>query len=147
MRKPRSTAFTLVELLTVIAILAVLAALLFPVFSRAREGARQTTCMSNMHQMYVGASLYRDDWNGYPCMLLGYAEQAGGLPWTEGVTAPVVAASKIEHGYLFPAYIKNIEAFHCPDNRINDPTKVTEGELSEAAPIFQKLKTNQSGHT
>jgi len=38
--------FTLIELLVVIAIIAVLAAILFPVFARAREKARQNTCIS-----------------------------------------------------------------------------------------------------
>jgi prepilin-type N-terminal cleavage/methylation domain-containing protein len=147
MRNPRSAAFTLVELLTVIAIIAVLTAVLFPVFSRVRENSRQATCMSNMRQMYVGASLYKDDWGAYPCMLLGYAEQAGGLPWTDGVTNPVVPASQMKRAYLYPTYVRSIEAFHCPDNRIDDRAKVTEGELSEAAPLFQKLKVNQSGHT
>ena len=147
MCRPRSSAFTLIELLTVIAIIAVLAAILFPVFSRIRESARQATCLSNMHQMYVGASLYRDYWDAYPCMLLGYAEQAGGLPWTDGVTQPVVAASQIRHGYLYPTHVKNIEAFHCPDNLVDNLQKVTEGEFSEASPIFGKLKLSQSGHT
>jgi prepilin-type N-terminal cleavage/methylation domain-containing protein len=43
--------FTLIELLVVIAIIAILAAILFPVFARAREKARQTTCTSNQRQI------------------------------------------------------------------------------------------------
>ena len=39
--------FTLIELLVVIAIIAILAAILFPVFARAREKARQSNCLSN----------------------------------------------------------------------------------------------------
>ncbi|PIR27424.1 hypothetical protein COV40_00910, partial [Candidatus Berkelbacteria bacterium CG11_big_fil_rev_8_21_14_0_20_42_15] len=42
--------FTLIELLVVIAIIAILAAILFPVFARAREKARQTSCLSNTKQ-------------------------------------------------------------------------------------------------
>ena len=42
------SAFTLIELLVVIAIIAILAAILFPVFARARENARRSSCQSNL---------------------------------------------------------------------------------------------------
>ncbi|MBI3945020.1 MAG: prepilin-type N-terminal cleavage/methylation domain-containing protein, partial [Armatimonadetes bacterium] len=50
--------FTLIELLVVIAIIAILAAILFPVFSRARERARAASCMSNMKQIGTMFSMY-----------------------------------------------------------------------------------------
>ncbi len=53
--------FTLIELLVVIAIIAVLAAILFPVFARAREKARQTTCTSNQRQMAAAVAMYVQD--------------------------------------------------------------------------------------
>ncbi len=55
------TGFTLIELLVVIAIIAILAAILFPVFARAREKARQTTCISNQRQISIAASMYAQD--------------------------------------------------------------------------------------
>ena len=56
--------FTLIELLVVIAIIAVIAAIIFPVFSRTREMARQTTCMSNLRQLALGIDMYAEDWGG-----------------------------------------------------------------------------------
>ena len=58
---PRSTGFTLIELLVVIAIIAILAAILFPVFARAREKARQTTCSSNQRQIAASILMYCQD--------------------------------------------------------------------------------------
>ena len=54
-------AFTLVELLAVIAIIALMAAILFPVFARAREKARQSACASNLKQLGMAAALYIGD--------------------------------------------------------------------------------------
>ena len=55
--------FTLIELLVVIAIIAILAAILFPVFSRARAKARQSSCSSNQKQLTLALLMYADDWD------------------------------------------------------------------------------------
>ena len=56
--------FTLIELLVVIAIIALLAAILFPVFSQARERARRSACTSNLKQIGMGVQMYMQDYDG-----------------------------------------------------------------------------------
>jgi prepilin-type N-terminal cleavage/methylation domain-containing protein len=64
--------FTLVEILIVTAIVALLAALLFPAFAKARESARQTSCLSNLHQIGMAVTMYSQDNGGrYPFSLAG----------------------------------------------------------------------------
>ncbi len=88
--------FTLIELLVVIAIIAILAAILFPVFAKAREKARQTSCLSNLKQIGVGVGMYVMDYEAYPMM----SSPSGASPrrrWAD---------------YIYP-YVKNEAIFRC----------------------------------
>jgi prepilin-type N-terminal cleavage/methylation domain-containing protein/prepilin-type processing-associated H-X9-DG protein len=69
----RRTGFTLIELLVVIAIIAILAAILFPVFAKAREKARQASCVSNLKQLALGMLMYVQDYDEqYPAQNIAH---------------------------------------------------------------------------
>ncbi len=99
--------FTLIELLVVIAIIAILAAILFPVFARAREKARQSSCNSNVKQMMLALHMYAQDYDGVMCP---FCVVSG------------VAESKWWH--LIDPYTKNHSIFLCP-SMIQKPDPAT----------------------
>ncbi len=77
-------AFTLIELLVVIAIVSILAAILFPVFGRARENARKSSCLSNLKQIGLGLQQYVQDYDGaYP--MHAYDVGAVRLRWSDAL--------------------------------------------------------------
>jgi prepilin-type N-terminal cleavage/methylation domain-containing protein/prepilin-type processing-associated H-X9-DG protein len=92
--------FTLIELLVVIAIIAILAAILFPVFARAREKARQTSCLSNQKQIGLAIQMYNSDYDGcYPSV------------YDDGPGFRIIWAEKIA------PYSKNNQLYGCPSAR------------------------------
>ena len=109
----RRNGFTLIELLVVIAIIAILAAILFPVFARAREKARQTNCLSNLKQLELGMIMYAQDYDE--------RHTYSGLP-TPAPAAPggPYASSGCGNHYwwfdLIQPYIKNRQLIICPSD-------------------------------
>jgi prepilin-type N-terminal cleavage/methylation domain-containing protein/prepilin-type processing-associated H-X9-DG protein len=79
LRPTRRRAFTLIELLVVISILSLLAAILFPVFARARENARKTTCQNNLRQIGTALQMYGQDYDETLPMAANPAQRWGHL--------------------------------------------------------------------
>ncbi len=94
----RTRGFTLIELLVVIAIIAILAAILFPVFAKAREKARQSSCTSNLKQIGTALLMYAQDHD--ECYLTT-DESVGWCHWYDGLQP----------------YVKNDAVFRCPSYR------------------------------
>lgn len=121
MSEIRKTAFTLIELLVVIAIISILAAILFPVFSRAREQARRSACLSNMRQLATAFALYTQDYDEtLPNSTDGSpgANREGAWLFYNRFPAnhPLTpAAYEVQRGGLFP-YVKNAQAYVCPSD-------------------------------
>lgn len=93
-------AFTLVELLVVIAIIAILAAILFPVFSRAKEAAKRVHCLNNMRQLGMAVMMYTNEYDDF-------------LPMGSNRTVPRTDPLHLWTGQIFP-YVANRQLVSCP---------------------------------
>ncbi len=109
----RRRGFTLIELLVVIAIIAILAAILFPVFARAREKARQASCSSNLKQLELGAIMYATDYDQRN-MYSGLS--SGGVAATPSGPYDGNGTTRWWWFDMLQPYIKNRQIILCPSD-------------------------------
>lgn len=108
----RRRGFTLIELLVVIAIIAILAGILFPVFARARDSARRSTCLSNTKQLGTAIMMYAQDYDERLVPpSVGTCQQADSFAW----------------GDLIQPYAKNTGLLQCPSNTVKVKVVNTNG--------------------
>jgi len=115
----RKTGFTLIELLVVIAIIAILASILFPVFARARENARRSSCSSNLKQLGLGFMQYTQDHDErLPVAIdgaFGAGKTGGWTYYSTFGTGGVEAVFDPALGSLH-TYVKSAQVYVCPSD-------------------------------
>jgi prepilin-type N-terminal cleavage/methylation domain-containing protein len=120
MKKSSLHGFTLIELLVVIAIIAVLAGLLFPVFAKVRDKARQTSCASNLKQLGLAVSQYVQDYDEhYPMADLNISKLGGHYnPYTYEFPCNQDTDCSVWANAIY-SYVKNYDVYNCPSSRIS----------------------------
>ena len=111
--------FSLIELLVVIAIISLLAALIFPVFARARESMRATSCLSNQKQIGGALAMYVQDYDEtYPMNRFGDANHSPTACLTFSLSAPSASleGSSINWKRVVMPYVQNRSLYQCPSN-------------------------------
>ena len=174
--KKSRNAFTLIELLVVIAIIAILAALILPALATAKRKGVRTQCINNMHQIYLGVSIYAGDYNDwYPVWIDlpgGHAlNEIKGEHYTRYIVGPqggpanthvpATPTANFEMNNLGYAYISgqlaNPKVLFCPSfssdsllsaDKYSNPTFMSTGAdgITRSTVMFNPRIVNASGY-
>ncbi len=117
-------AFTLIELLVVIAIIAILAAILFPVFTKAKDAAKKATSISNLKQIGLSTLMYSSDYDDY-------------YPMSAYIKAPEAPDPRPVVYSIYDAvqpYMKNVQLFVSPSDAVKQDWKARLNGLNLTIP-------------
>jgi prepilin-type N-terminal cleavage/methylation domain-containing protein/prepilin-type processing-associated H-X9-DG protein len=151
-RRTRKSGFTLIELLVVIAIIAILASILFPVFGRARENARRTSCASNLKQMGLASLQYAQDYDEKYVPRIGvvYNVPESNIPggyWLKTKPKPQGEEGVLFWSQLLHPYHKSLQVFNCPSAYKGAPVDDSVAKNYSEAPVHGNyaITENMSG--
>jgi hypothetical protein len=134
-RIPVVTCFTLLELLVTIGIIAILFVLLLPALKNARELAIRTQCMGGQNQLFVAASAFAADNDGY----IPYGHH-GTSYWGGAGQYWQLVGCDIEYP---PSH------FLCPNDsltRMGDWDTIIQGSVSKALHMGKPLRKGNDGY-
>lgn len=135
--------FTLIELLIVIAIIAILASILFPVFARARDNARRSSCMSNLKQVGLGMMQYTQDNDSFypPADVYGSASGIG----PDGIELEPGWGAVFWQQMIYP-YIKSHQVFFCPSSPAREGQQIASDPRTNTLSYMLNANYSISGY-
>lgn len=139
--------FTLIELLIVIAVIAILAAILFPVFARARENARRSSCQSNLKQIGLGIMQYAQDYD--EVMVPAWHEGAcsAGQGWQPTNSGSFGCYDNFKWMDMLQPYVKSEQLFNCPSVSSKSISNYVQADGSKYGHYAANLGYRSAGNT